>query len=68
MNVEEIKAELATLPRKQQDEVVAFLFQLRHADDSEYQADITRRLKDRDPSHWLSPDEFERKLDKKGSG
>lgn len=68
MNVQKIKAELATLTRKEQDEVIAFLFQLRHADDSEYQADVARRLKDRDPSHWLSPEEFERKLDKKGSG
>ena len=67
MNVHEIKAKLATLPLREQDEVVAFLFQLRHANDSEYQAGISRRLLDKDRSHWLSPDEFERELDEKES-
>ena len=67
MSVQEIKEKLATLPRKGQDEVIAFLFHLRHADDAEYQSNITRRLQDRNPSHWLSPDAFESELDKKES-
>ncbi len=65
MSVREIKEELAALPRKEQDEVIAFLFHLRHAGDGEYQRRIARRLSDRDRSHWLAPDEFERELDKK---
>ena len=65
MSVQELKSKLAALPRKDQDEVVAFLFHLRQADDADYQSDITRRLLDKDPSHWLSPDEFERELEKK---
>jgi hypothetical protein len=31
MSVKEIKEQLATLPRKEQDEVIAYLFHLRHA-------------------------------------
>ena len=50
---------------EEQDEVIAFLFYLRHADDVDYQSTISRRLQDKDRSHWLSPDEFERELDKK---
>ena len=65
MSVQEIKEKLATLPRKEQDEVIAFLFHLRYADDADYQVSISRRLQDKDPSHWLSPDEFENNLDKK---
>ena len=65
MSVQEIKDKLATLPRKEQDEVIAFLFHLRHADDADYQSSVSRRLQDRERSHWLSPDEFERELDKK---
>jgi len=65
MSVQEIKDTLAALPRKEQDEVIAFLFQLRHAGDSDYQSNISRRLQDKNQSHWLSPDEFERELDKK---
>ena len=67
VSIQEIKNQLATLPRKEQDEVIAFLFHLRHADDVDYQSAISRRLQDKDRSHWLSPDEFERELDKKDS-
>ena len=66
MSVQEIKEQLAILPQREQDEVVAYLFHLRHALDPEFQSDIARRLDDREPSHWLSPDEFERRLDAKG--
>jgi hypothetical protein len=65
MSVQEIKEKLASLPRKEQDEVIAYLFHLRHADDSEHENEIVRRLNDKEASHWLSPDDFERELDKK---
>jgi hypothetical protein len=65
MSVLEIKDKLAALSRREQDEVVAYLFHLRHADDTEYQTTLIRRLGDKDPGHWLSPEEFEQELDKK---
>jgi hypothetical protein len=65
MSVHEIKENLARLPRKEQDEIVAFLFHLRHTSDSDYRADVSRRLDDKDESHWLSPEDFERELDKR---
>jgi hypothetical protein len=65
MSVQEIKQKLVTLSRREQDEVVAFLFHLRHADNTEYQNTLAHRLEDKDRSHWLSPDHFERELDKK---
>ncbi len=65
MSVQEIKKELAALPRTEQDEVIAYLFHLRHAEDKDYETQLNRRLEDKNPSHWLSPDEFERELDKK---
>ena len=68
MSVKELKDKLAMMPRQEQDEVIAFLFQLRHAEDVEYQAELSRRLEDRDPSHWLTPDDFERELDKRAGG
>ena len=40
MSVQEIKERLAALPRKEQDEVIAFLFHLRHADDPQHQSNI----------------------------
>ena len=68
MSVQEIKKQLAALPRPQQDEVIAYLFHLRHADDADYERKIARRLEDREPAHWLSPDQFESELDKRDTG
>jgi len=65
MSVQEIKKQLAALPRIEQDEVIAYLFHLRHADDADYESKVARRLEDREPSHWLSPDQFEHELDKR---
>ena len=65
MNVEEIKRGIESLSPAEQGQVSAFLFHLRHAADSEYQERVASRLSDRDPEHWLTPEEFERRLDEK---
>jgi len=62
MSVMDLKRELVALSVNEKAEVAAFLFQLRRKDDTDYQATIKRRLDDKDPSHWLTPDEFERRL------
>ena len=67
MSVQEIKDQLATLPREEQDEVIAFLFQLRQRQEGDYGESVARRLQDTEPSHWLSPDEFEQRLDDKAN-
>ncbi len=66
MSVKEIKEQLATLPRRDQDEVVAYLFHLRHRDDPDYNREIDRRLDDRNSVNWLSIDDFEALLERKG--
>jgi hypothetical protein len=63
--VQDLKQELVTLSASEQAEVAAFLFQLRHSADADYQAKVERRLNDKDPAHWLTPEEFERRLDQK---
>ena len=63
MSVEQIKNSLASLSSAEQGEVSAFLFHLRHASDPEYQSRVESRLSDPDPAHWLTPEEFERRLD-----
>jgi len=65
MSVEEIKKGLVSLSETEQTEVTAFLFHLRHAHDSVYQSAISDRLSDRDSSHWLTPSEFEKQLDRR---
>ena len=63
MSVQELKKELAALSMMEQAELVAFLFHLRHKADPEYQAAVDRRAGDKDPSPWLTPEEFEKRLD-----
>lgn len=65
MSVEDIKRSIACLSPTEQGEVTAFLFHLRHAFDSDYQERVDSRLSDRDPAHWLTPEEFERRFDQK---
>lgn len=63
MSLEEIKSGIASLDPSQLDELTAFLFHVRHAKDGAYESDIKRRMDDKDPSHWLTPEEFEKRLD-----
>jgi hypothetical protein len=63
MSVDEIKRSLVSLSDEQQREITAFLFHLRHAHDPGYHAVVAERLSDRDSASWLTPEEFERRLD-----
>ena len=65
MSVEEIKKSLAGLSPSEQSEVTAFLFHLRHIADPEYQARVYAVMEDKEQEHWLTPDEFEKRLDEK---
>jgi hypothetical protein len=62
MNVEQIKDLIAALSPAEQNELSAFLFHLRHVSDPDYQDEVETRLNDKDPAHWLTPEQFERHL------
>lgn len=63
MSFEQLKQEVASLSEREQSELIAYTLQLRYAHDSTYRREVTERLNDKDQSHWLTPDEFERRLD-----
>ena len=63
MSFEQLKQQVAALSDRQQAELISFTLQLRHAHDMDYRRAVTDRLNDRDKSHWLTPDEFDRHLD-----
>lgn len=65
MGVQELKDQIAALPQEAQTELMAFLFDVLHREDGEYLRTLTRRANDHDPASWLSPEEFERRLDQK---
>ena len=64
MSFEQIKREVALLDEQQQAELISYTLQLRYAHDDGYHREVTDRLNDADKSHWLTPDEFERRLNK----
>ena len=64
MSFEQIKQAVALLDEQQQAELISYTLQLRYAHDASFHREATDRLNDRDPTHWLTPDEFERRLDK----
>jgi hypothetical protein len=64
MNFEQLKREVTALSDNEQAELIRYTLQLRHANDAEYRREVIERLDDKDKSHWLTPDEFERRLGK----
>ena len=62
MSFEQIKREVALLDQQQQTELISYTLQLRYAQDDDYRREVTDRLNDTEKSHWLTPDEFERRL------
>ena len=63
MSVQDLKTALTALSETERAEVSAFLFHLRHASDPDYQAAVQCRMDDKNPSHWLTLDELESRLD-----
>lgn len=62
MSFEQLKREVTALSDSEQAELIRYTLQLRQANDAEYRREVTERLNDADKSHWLTPDEFERRL------
>ena len=63
MSLDQLKREVASLSSQEQAELISYALELRHAGDPEYRREVTDRLNDSDRSHWLPPEEFERRLD-----
>jgi hypothetical protein len=63
MSIEQLKREVTTLSDREQAELIRYTLQLRHEHDAEYRREVTERLNDREKSHWLTPEEFEHRLD-----
>lgn len=62
MSFEQLKQQVTALSDLEQAELISFTLRLRYAHDADYRREVTDRLNDQDKSHWLTPDEFERRL------
>lgn len=63
MSLEQLKNAVASLSSQEQAELISYALQLRYAGDLDYRRAVTDRLNDSNKSHWLTPEEFERRLD-----
>jgi hypothetical protein len=63
MSLEQLKCAVASLSSGEQAELISYTLQLRYAGDPDYRREVTDRLNDSNQSRWLSPEEFERRLD-----
>jgi hypothetical protein len=61
MEAGELKSELAALDSKGRRQMIAFLLALEEQNNQEYREELARRIDDKDPSHWVSLDELDRR-------
>ena len=65
MNVATVEKQVQCWGPDDQDRLATFLAILRSRRDPAYKTELTRRLNDRDPAHWLSLEELEQRLNDK---
>jgi hypothetical protein len=58
VSFKEIKNGLAELPEEQQDQLAAYLVHLRHRRDARLSRELSSRLDDKNPDHWVSTDQL----------
>jgi hypothetical protein len=62
VSVAELKSELDRLSPEERRQISAYLYLEERMQDSEFQAEIGRKMDDKDPSHWVSLEEAEKRL------
>jgi hypothetical protein len=62
MTVEELKKEIKSLSFEDQGHLAAFIVHCRNQQDPDSRKELQAILNDKDRSHWLTPDEFEARL------
>ena len=62
MSTAELMRVVAGLPVEQQKELAAFLLHLRLRQDQEWREEMARRIDDRDPSHWVTLEDWQKEL------
>jgi hypothetical protein len=62
MSIAELKAEVATLSRKERKELADYLAQLEKLFPPELVKELTAKINDKNPDRWLSLEEVKRRL------
>jgi hypothetical protein len=62
MSVEELERELSSLDDAKRHRVMAYLVAIEDRKHAEYMAKLARKIDDKDPSHWITLEELEKRL------
>ena len=62
MSIDAIKQELAGLDVAHRNEIVAYLLSIDDQNNTQYRSSLTRKIDDKDPAHWLTLEELDRRL------
>jgi len=58
----ELMREVADMPPERQNELAAFLLQLRLRRDPAWRAELTNRIDDKNPDHWVGLEDWKKEL------
>lgn len=58
MSLAQIKEEVGELSSEERGELMAYLGAMQVAHDEEFRADLTSRIDDKDPAHWVELDDL----------
>jgi hypothetical protein len=62
MKMAELMREVASLPKARQAELTAFLLHLRLQQDSTWRTEMTRRIDNSHPDHWVTLKDWKQEL------
>jgi hypothetical protein len=62
VSIEQLMQAAANLSYDEKGQLADYLVQLRNREDPHYLPEITRRITDKTPGHWLTPDQFEKRI------
>ncbi len=62
MSIDAIKQELEGLDDDKRHHIMAFLIAIEDRKNPEYLASLARKIDDKDPSHWVTMEEFEKRF------
>jgi len=62
MSVEELERELSELADAERHRIMAYLVAIEDQKHAEYLSKLARKIDDKDPSHWITLEELEKKL------
>ena len=62
MSIEVLQTEVTALSSEQRRKLMAFMVVLEDRSRADYAAELARKIDDKSPDHWLTPEECERKL------